>query len=498
MKAFSKLSFCTLLILALHAISPFSIISAQEYVKSDFAVSDPSDNNYHAAQLSVSNAGDMVVVWETTGNGDINLKTISSKGELMGVQKEVATPNSTMFPRVAHNGNGNFMVIFGAYSGNWSVLGQTFTPGGVEIGDTLVVDRNTSEQINMGKSSLRSNQSNQFAAFLPGLDSMIVEMLSANGEFLSNTIVLKPDFQVFYEMYGMMTSSGELILVWLDGTIGNIHGQRYTADGTPIGDVFQVSYKDANSYLSSALLCTDTSGNFAVVWTNTTNGIMDIYSQLFSMDGVAIGGNTRVTDDQADYQGQKKSIDMDLDGNYMVAWPDNRSSDTAFIYLQQMDKLGVPVGNNYRATTVNNAGPTGMASLPDQTEPSVHILRDTIYLAWVNYNEELSYRYSVFANIQEWIIPDATGLIQSDISPADITIYPNPSKGSFSLQLDHIVIGSAEMKIYNSAGMLIDQETIHLNGQIAQIDLPNIKEGIYYLEIQGESLHATIPLIIEK
>lgn len=350
----------------------------------------------------------------------------------------------------------------------------------------------------MGKSSLRSNQSNQFAAFLPGLDSMIVEMFSDNGEFLSNTIVLKPDIQVFYEMYGLMTSAGDFILVWLDGTIGNFHGQRFTGDGTPIGDVFQVSYKDENSYVSSARVCTDTSGNFAVVWSNTNNGNLDIYSQLFSKDGVSIGSNTRVTDDQAVFMGYNMSLDMDSDGNYVVAWPDDRSTDTSFIYLQQMDKLGVPVGVNYRATTVNNAGPAGMTSLPDQKDPGVHILRDTIYLSWLNYNEDLSYRYSVYANIQEWMIPDNTGYTQQDLSQADISIFPNPSPGSFSLQMDQSAIGSAEMKIYNSAGMLIDQKTIQLDGQKKQIDLPNINEGLYYLKIRGESFQASIPLIIEK
>jgi len=499
MKPGFRLSFFTLLLLAFNAISSLSVSFAQDYVKSDFAVSDASDYNYHGAQLSVSNAGDMVVVWETSGEGDIYLKTILSLGEILGDQKEVSTPYSTAVTRVTHNDLGNFMVIFGAYFGYWSVLGQTYTPEGVEINDTLVVDRNTTEQINTFKSSLRTNQNNQFAAFLPGLDSMLVEMLSENGEFLSNTIVLKPDIQVFYEMYGMMTPAGEFILVWLDGTIGNFHGQRFTGDGTPIGDVFQVSYKDENSYLSSALLCTDTSGNFAVVWTNTTNGNLDIYSQLFSVDGVSIGSNTRVTDDQAVYLGYNMSLDMDDDGNYVIAWPDDRSSDTSFIYVQQMDELGIPVGDNYRATTINNAGPTGMTSLPDQKEPSVHILRDTIYLSWVNYNQDLSFRYSVFANIQEWKIPDNTGFSQQNLSRADISIYPNPSQGSFSLKIPELVSGSIEMSVFNTAGMLIHQEKIHLkNARRAQIDLPDIQEGLYYLEIKGDSYHSYTSLIIKN
>jgi len=480
------------------ALIPLTDLTAQQYVKSDFRVSDATGFSSSAVRISVSNSGEMAVVWESSGNENILLKTIASKGDLISSQIAVDAPNSTSETRVAHNGIGNFMVIFGAYSGSWRVMGQTYSQDGDPIGDTLRVDRNTTEMIDMFGSSLRSNRNDQFAAFLPGHDSMIVEMFSANGEFLSNTIILKPEVQNFSGMYGQMTYTGDLILLWLDTSVGDYWGRIFSGDGTPAGDAFQISHKTPNSYLRDASLCSDTSGNFAVIWTNTEDTKVDIYAQLFSKEGVAVGGNTKVTGDEADYLGYPRSAGMDLDGNFVIAWPDYRAQDTSFIYLQQMDKLGAPVGGNYRATTINNGGPSLFTNLPSQVHPSVRVLRDTIYLAWINLNENESIRQEVYASILEWKEPDHTGLGQEGTLPEAFYLYPNPSSGQLYLQWEHPLAGPVDVSVYNSRGVLIHRETRNLSGQELQLDLPDIQEGMYFLKVEGESINSSIPLIIKK
>ena len=480
------------------ALIPLTDLAAQQYVKSDFRVSDATGYSSSAVRMSVSNNGEMAVVWESSGNENILLKTIASRGELLSSQIAVDAPYTTSETRVAYNGAGNFMVIFGAYSGSWKVMGQTYSPAGDPIGDTLRVDRNTTEMIDMFTSSLRSNRNDQFAAFLPGLDSMIVEMFSTSGEFLSSTIILKPDSQNFSGMYGQMTYTGDLILLWLDTSVGNYWGRIFSGDGTPATDPFQISQKTPNSYLRDASLCSDTSGNFAVVWTNTEDTRVDIYAQLFSKEGVAIGGNTKVTGDEANYLGYPRSAGMDMDGNFVIAWPDYRDQDTSFIYMQQMDKLGAPVGDNYRATTINNGGPALFTTLPSQVHPAVRVLRDTIYLAWINLNENESTSQEVYASILEWKEPDHTGLGQEGTLQEAFYLYPNPSTGQFYLEWGHQPEGSAQISIYNSSGVLLHRETRSMSGKELQLDLPDMQEGMYYLKIDGESIHSSLPLIIKK
>ena len=498
MKVTTRLICDKILCAVLLALLSVSISFAQVYVKSDFAVSAPSDVNYVSPQLSVNNNGKMVIVWETSGSGDIWFRSVSSKGEVLGNQNSVDTPFTAGGTRVAQNGIGNFMVIFGAYLNQWYVMGQSFDPAGDKLADTLRVDRNTTEMIDLSRSSIYSNSSNQFAVFLPGTDSMIVEMFSESGEYLSNTIVLKPDAQNFSDMYGLMTYAGDLVLAWIDASDGNYWGRIYSGDGTPSGASFQISNKEAGSFVHKVTLCADASGNFAAVWTSTTGGEADIYAQLIGNDGTSIGDNTKITDDQAIYKnGYPRSSDMDTGGNFVVAWQDYRDNDTTFIYMQQVDNQGSSVGHNFRATTVNN-NLEGSSSLPSQVAPAVRILRDTIYLAWENFNVDSSINKVIFANIQEWMIPDVTGLNQSEKLPNEPAIYPNPSRGSFSLQFSDVIIGGLEMEIYNSAGILIHKETIETSGNKLQIELPDIREGIYFMKIHGESIDTTLPLIIER
>ena len=498
MKATTRLFCYKILCAVLLALLHVSISFAQVYVKSDFAVSAPADNNYTSTQLSVNGSGDMVVVWETSGSGDIWFRSVSSKGEVLGDQKLVDTPFTAGGTRVAQNGLGNFMVIFGAYLNHWYVMGQSFDPAGDKLADTLRVDRNASEQIDMSRVSLFSNSSNQFAAFLPESDSMLVEMFSENGEYLSNTIVLKPDAQNFSDMYGLMTYTGDLVLAWIDASDGNYWGRIYSGDGTPSSASFQISNKEAGSFVRKVTLCADASGNLAAVWTSTTGSEADIYTQLIDNGGTAIGVNTKVTDDQAIYMnGHPRSSEMDIDGNLVVAWQDYRDDDTTFIYMQEVDSQGSTVGPNFRATTVNN-NLDGSSILPSQVGPAVRILRDTIYLAWENLNVDSSNNKVIYANIQEWMIPDVTGLKQSGKLHNKAGIYPNPSQGSFSLQFSDVIIGGLELEIYNSAGLLTDKETIEASGNIIQVVLPDIREGIYFLKIHGESIDSTLPLMIKR
>ena len=64
--------------------------------------------------------------------------------------------------------------------------------------------------------------------------------------------------------------------------------------------------------------------------------------------------------------------------------------------------------------------------------------------------------------------------------------YPNPSKGSFNLLLDNYKTGSAEIRILNQTGSVIEKRNVMLNskGQILHFDLKNPSAGIYSIQIK--------------
>ena len=471
-------------------------LHAQDYVKPDFMVSDSTGYDYDSPELSVSNAGDMVVVWENTGGGGIWFKTISALGTVLSEQKSVKSTFSHDVTRVAHTDSGNFMIIFGGYQGSWSVYGQAYDEEGNTIGDTINITRNTSEMIQATWASLTADSSNQFVVMLPGFDSMIVEKVSGLGEFIGDPVVLKPAMANIQYPTGLMTRSGHYIMAWLDIIGGNIHGRRFTPEGVPAGESFQVSEKEENSFVKDMALCADTAGNFAVIWTVLKDSIMEMYSQHYSAEGVATGTDARITGGKFTIS-PKISASMDLDGKYIVAWRDTRSNDTAFIYLQQMDNQGGKVGDVYRATSINNKSLSGSQSSLNQLHPSVRILRDTIYLAWENFNQDINYRQVIYANIQKWRLP-ATGWDSRINAHVETMIYPNPSAGMVKLITDPAYYGHMELNVYNTAGTLVRQESRSFSGPEITLDLSDVPAGVYYINLRGDSFYSSKPLIILK
>jgi len=469
---------------------------AQEYVRSDFWLSDSSDFNYQASQLSVSNTGNMVVAWETTGSGgDVQFKTISDKGTQMSEQKSVKSPFSLDVIRLAHADSGNFMIMYNGHVDRWKVIGQLYDPEGNEVGDTMTISRNTTEMINMYWSTLSADSNGVFGAFLPGIDSMIVEKISSDGSFVGNPIVLKASHGNFQNHTGLMTRSGQLILVWVSYIDGNIYGQQFTPDGLPLDTAFQVSHKEENHYIQNISLSSDTSSNFAVVWSTSKDSTTNIYSQMFTSEGIAVGSNTLITGGYNSNKGQM-SASMDQDGDFVVAWEDTRHNDTSFIYMQQVDHMGVKVGDNYRATSVNNHISDGQIRAT-QVHPDVHLLRDTIYLAWVNYNQDIHYRQCIYANIQKWRVP-VTGLKKHYDSSVQTTVFPNPSTGMVTLIMEYAYSGPVELKVYSANGVLVRREFKTWSDQEVNLDLSGVPAGIYYINLIGDTFHSTKPLVIIK
>jgi len=480
--------------------SLISTVSAQEYVKSDFQVSDPSPYYYQEVRMSVSDTGQMFITWGVAGRGQIQYKTVSSEGMLISAQDTVDSPSDNYPGHMVHNGLGNCMVLFHGYVGDydWSVMAQTFDASGSEFSTSQSLDLMTEEQINIATTSLNSNRQNLFGVMLPGADSTIAVRLSETGELLPGELIFKPEGAIFpFSMAGIMTHEGAHILVWVSLSDGNIWGQKYDENGTETGSSFQISNKIGDQSLMYPSLYTDTTGRFAVLWWGTRNDDLAVYSQLFDKDGEKIGSNALIIDGHLPNNTIHLTADMDEEGKLIVAWQ-STENDSLFIYLQQVDALGVPEGGKYRATTINNDMAPGGISLPSQSSPSVKLIRDTIYLAWSNFNPELSDASTVYANIRKWKVIDHTGTDKPELGRGDLVLYPNPTEGQLALKFPAEVSGAVSIQIYSSQGALVSQQIIHVTGNEIPISLPELAEGPYYLEARTVTFHGSESFIIHK
>ena len=79
-----------------------------------------------------------------------------------------------------------------------------------------------------------------------------------------------------------------------------------------------------------------------------------------------------------------------------------------------------------------------------------------------------------------------------------VSIFPNPSNGSFTIQMDkgQLSINHYELSIYDLLGECIYQH-IGTSSNL-QIDLSEVKNGIYFLQLKTEQGVATKKLVINK
>lgn len=109
------------------------------------------------------------------------------------------------------------------------------------------------------------------------------------------------------------------------------------------------------------------------------------------------------------------------------------------------------------------------------------------------YNAGSGWSQTTLAQKGSWMIRpvfrDTTGLLvihenTSIIKPA-LTIFPNPSKGEFSISSEYWTTSSRyAVAIYNLFGELISEETVTSKEQKIHLDAPN---GIYFLRITDEN-----------
>ena len=96
--------------------------------------------------------------------------------------------------------------------------------------------------------------------------------------------------------------------------------------------------------------------------------------------------------------------------------------------------------------------------------------------------------YTGITNVTDWNFTlsasSATSVKETD-SQKKLRIYPNPSGGSFILDLTSLADQKIEMTLLNYLGQIIDSRT-QLSPSKLNIDLPNTEKGIYFIEIKTD------------
>jgi hypothetical protein len=191
-------------------------------------------------------SGDFVIVWRSMnqdGSGyGIFGQRYAASGAPLGPEFQVNTftNNQQLYPRVAVDSTGGFVVVWTSYAqdgSNFGIFGQRFASSGAPAGPEFQVN-----------------------AFTTGYQSRPSVAADAAGNF---------------------------VVAWDNSGLGStaywIAGQRYSASGAPLDTEFRINTY-TGGHKGNPSVASDPTGNFVVVWQNDVqDGSLDgVFGQRFS------------------------------------------------------------------------------------------------------------------------------------------------------------------------------------------------------------------------
>ncbi len=264
--------------------------------------------------VSREDNGDFVVVWQSGGSSGTDTSNLSIQGQRYAsdgttaggeFQVNTNTIGAQLWPAVGMDADGDFVVAWqsgdsGGLDPDYSVQGQRYASDGSKVGGEFMVNTYTTN----------SN--------LPNAVS-----LDADG-----------DFVVVWRNWG---SSGT------DSSGRSVQAQRYASDGSTAGGEFQVNTNTAGDQ-HEPWVALDADGDFVVVWQGPGSSGTDVHGQRYTSDGSTVGGEFQINT----FVGSSQSypaVAIDDAGEFVVVWQSFGSggTDTDGSSVQKADAEPVPV-----------------------------------------------------------------------------------------------------------------------------------------------------------
>jgi hypothetical protein len=243
-------------------------------------------------------------------------------------------------PHVAVSGTGNFVVVWDSFDQDgygWGVFARRFDASGNALGADFQVNSYTTK--------------NQMASDV-AIDGL-----------------------------------GRMIVVWHDGhpldwpAATSVMGQRFDADGVPIGAEFRVNtFTPFNQHFPS--VAADAVGNFVVVWegrSEVSSGY-GIVGQRYDTSGAPVGGEFLVNTYTTLVQHFPK-VTMSASGAFVAAWQSlGRDMDALGVVARRYDATGLPGGADFQVNTFT----TGQQQRPSLSADSA----GNFVIAWSSFGQD--------------------------------------------------------------------------------------------------------------
>lgn len=153
-------------------------------------------------------------------------------------------------------------------------------------------------------------------------------------------------------------SDGDFVVVWSsgthqppyqDGSMTGVFGQRFDASGQAVGEEFQVNTSWQGFQHMPDITFTD-DGGFIAVWAHVWTS-WDIMGQRFDADGNPVGGEFLINQERDRDFSQEPEVTLLSNGNIAVTWGEYSSETHTDVFMRVLDDQGNPLADEVMVNT---------------------------------------------------------------------------------------------------------------------------------------------------
>ena len=388
-------------------------IYAQRYLfgtGDEFRVNTVIDNLQASPSIGIDSDGDFVVAWYSRNQNSsfdhIYAQRFNAQGSKLGSEFRVSSTKTfdQRFPKIAMNNEGNFVIIWESESQNQNsseIYGRRYTADGGVIGSEFQINTSFIPDFSPPRTDIAMDEEDGFvviwheAQFSGGEGPIEIygQRYDANNNTIGAEFQLNSNFGDSQRRPAIeMDDNGNFVIVWeslQNNFPKDIYGQRYTPNGSKIGNEFLVNTEKNPTLCPSVGM--DSDGNFVVVWTSRDQdgSGYGIYGRRYAANGIPLGGEFQINTETQFYQ-QFPAVGMDAKGDFVVVWASysqDSSSDDHGVYGQRYAANGSPIGGEFQINTETQF---------EQTQPSIGIDVDGDFVVvWQSYLQDGSH-YGIY------------------------------------------------------------------------------------------------------
>lgn len=327
--------------------------------------------------------------------------------------------------------------------------------------------------------------------------------------------VLNPNTTFSYQSPLLVDLDGNGKLNIVGSTTGDVpEFYALNFDGT-YHSGWPVTVPDSNwTYCPPAVADLNHNGNYSIFFTRPINDT--IMPMLYGFDKNATMLNNFPVSARGGDEGIITIADVDNDGQYEIITGSNlNDGGNGFIHAFKMDGTGEAAGfplrpqgfsymNGADLADVNNDGMLELVSLSyDQTFSVSDSAIVNVYALNVPYTPTTvlfgTYKGSNSRSGLIAALPN-TGYAVNDAQNSTMVVYPNPSRGTFTLELNPENAQDFDVTVYNSIGMIVFQKPgIPVAGKhVMEINLGTLPEGVYMLNVRNKDTVLNKQIVINR